>query len=1215
MMRQIFIKTVFCCLLLSATTAAHAWYYDLTFKGTNASTTVTTVTVENLSRGTSMTLNGDEILRLTNALTNEPYGINNVSPGNSKMTIFPNPAIGQSILSFSQPNAGNVQLKIVEISGKVVAQKTVYSEAGDRRFTLPALNAGIYVVSVQGDNFVGNVKLISIASAYSGEITAWETVSAQSEISSKPALRSAELRAEGNIKAMLYEKGELLRITGKSGNYTTIIMKRATVSQDVEFYFVECTDKSGNHYPVVKIGNYYWMAENLRGAGTGVTKINSATDWQKLPNSAAAMAYYNFSDANATGRGGYYTHAGAAASMPDGWRFPTAGEIDATLKTLGGYDLAGDLLKAKGANIYWTDLSTGITGLDETSFRAMATGFLDFDGRFGDAVNAASFWIKGSNASRANYWQIRYRGPALIFNPSQTSIVKDGYSVRGIIDAPSPHKKIMDEHFKSALETKISDTKVLGETFVMSDGKKKIFLASTTTTGYARLDRIDTPPYFSSTTEIDLGNNLLKKMTAQTNAEGRQNLVLACWDAGPGRIDLTVYSDSVGNYRKIKSMSINGLRMPDASIKSAENFGYMAANGEQYEIPHNYNWMFQLTAGDVNGDGVDEIFVSVGWDLFVVDGKTFEVIMQRRFSISFSPNNQIPFLRTAIGDVDKDGKNDVVVAVSSPATGQIPQIHTFIGGNIESETGHYVQRSSVAADRLLNIAIGDVAGDGGNYLVCYGKGNNENYYARVTVKKYNPKNPDNSQFEDVSICETLINHCYSKMESLRLVRLRGAMFPCDIVVKNEILRFNGSGFDRPYGYYALTGSHIESVFGDQIISGNFDNNEEGKEQILYLKRKDANDAMEQVTYSCYASPHNDGAYMEHNDVYIWKSTVPYSIMTTYPALGAAGSNPGKTKVLQYKSHTLAFSEPQIQALMAAPPYYGDYVYPSGYVMGTSWGKSHITGTVSENASNYRGSIIAGFEEEQAAPVIGTKIAGVDFTTKLSMGSTVTASEQTVITKTVAYTGRDQDVVVLTLSPYTAYTYTIIKSDDSLQVGKDLIYAVPGAAYTARITLDDYESMTGNDPTVPNLRSIFKHTVGDPFTYPSDRSGIVSNVKDGKSFMYFGGNSPTDLESIGSGGDTDRRISVDKQMAESKSFDFEFETELVVSGFGIKVGGGFGFGGSNINTSVTGEGHTVSGVVPGLRSTGDRENFFWDLVWFNYTIGGQTFPVVYYIVKR
>jgi hypothetical protein len=72
MKRLLFLIVIFC------TLGANAQNYLISFTGTGASTTVNSVKVENLSKGTSLNLSGGDILRLTIAT-----GINSIEDNQS----------------------------------------------------------------------------------------------------------------------------------------------------------------------------------------------------------------------------------------------------------------------------------------------------------------------------------------------------------------------------------------------------------------------------------------------------------------------------------------------------------------------------------------------------------------------------------------------------------------------------------------------------------------------------------------------------------------------------------------------------------------------------------------------------------------------------------------------------------------------------------------------------------------------------------------------------------------------------------------------------------------------------------------------------------------------------------------------------------------------------------------------------------------------------
>ena len=109
----------------------------------------------------------------------------------------------------------------------------------------------------------------------------------------------------------------------------------------------------------------------------------------------------------------------------------------------------------------------------------------------------------------------------------------------------------------------------------------------------------------------------------------------------------------------------------------------------------------------------------------------------------------------------------------------------------------------------------------------------------------------------------------------------------------------------------------------------------------------------------------------------------------------------------------------------------------------------------------------------------------------------------------------------------------------------------------------------------------------------------------------------DWVTTGSGGSVIREISLDESASESASFSFSVETELVGTVMGVKVGAGFGYGNTNETTHEEGQGFTVSACVPGLapNDNSGRTFFDWNMCWYKYTLNGQTFPVVNYIVKK
>ena len=135
------------------------------------------------------------------------------------------------------------------------------------------------------------------------------------------------------------------------------------------------TDIDGNIYKTIKIGNQWWMAENL--------KTVHFSDGM-----AAASYIYNNDETNLIfGRlytwrtvvnGTTDTHNNPSTIQgiaPIGWHIPSKAEWEELINYLGGVDVAGGKLKKEGET-HWKNPNTGAT--NQSLFSALPGGMYAF---------------------------------------------------------------------------------------------------------------------------------------------------------------------------------------------------------------------------------------------------------------------------------------------------------------------------------------------------------------------------------------------------------------------------------------------------------------------------------------------------------------------------------------------------------------------------------------------------------------------------------------------------------------------------------------------------------------------------------------------------------------------------------------------------------------------------------------------------------------------
>jgi uncharacterized protein (TIGR02145 family) len=163
------------------------------------------------------------------------------------------------------------------------------------------------------------------------------------------------------------------------------------------------TDIDGNVYQTVKIGEQWWMAENLKVThyrnGDAIPNVTDNTEWPNL--STGAWCSYNNDAGNVSTYGllyNWYTVADSRNIAPAGWHVPSDAEWQVLVDYLGGASVAGGKMKETGTT-HWYSPNTGAT--NENGFSALPGGCRNYVGEFNTIGGLAYFWsfTESSSAS------------------------------------------------------------------------------------------------------------------------------------------------------------------------------------------------------------------------------------------------------------------------------------------------------------------------------------------------------------------------------------------------------------------------------------------------------------------------------------------------------------------------------------------------------------------------------------------------------------------------------------------------------------------------------------------------------------------------------------------------------------------------------------------------------------------------------------------------
>lgn len=194
------------------------------------------------------------------------------------------------------------------------------------------------------------------------------------------------------------------------------------------------TDIDGNVYKTVKIGDQWWMAENLKVAryrnGDSIHVVTDNNTWASYAEGACCG--YDNDPANIAVYGRLYNWNAVNDSRniaPEGWRVPSDADWGILVTALGGAGEAGGKMKEEGT-AHWDDPNEGAT--NSSGFTALGAGQRGYMGSFIAMGQGAYFWSATQhNASRA-YARVLDAYDATVY---RNDYAKDtGYSIRCVKD-------------------------------------------------------------------------------------------------------------------------------------------------------------------------------------------------------------------------------------------------------------------------------------------------------------------------------------------------------------------------------------------------------------------------------------------------------------------------------------------------------------------------------------------------------------------------------------------------------------------------------------------------------------------------------------------------------------------------------------------------------------------------------------------------------------
>lgn len=452
---------------------------------------------------------------------------------------------------------------------------------------------------------------------------------------------------------------------------------------------------------------------------------------------------------------------------------------------------------------------------------------------------------------------------------------------------------------------------------------------------------------------------------------GKDNYVAELVVNDDGKVSLYIYQVEGGNKRYVRGTDIG----KNPHVGEANDKTNIIWNWE-------YDAMFDIAAGDMDGDGYDEIAVYSSNEVRVYSYKnntiSSPIIYGTKYPTGYISDNTTKKLGTAVvtlafGDINADDKEELIIAESLPygssnvGSGTVG-IYALSGSGLDPKWSTDL-KSGDKLVRYANVATGDIDGDykdeliiagyqsdNGSNATCKNRETNTISYMIVKGKDYKSSGWKTAD-QKIDLLRRVVDNKEQLIPpvSLTCAATQGVGYAEQLFMAGSLysVKTNKTANEdyqpSQYGLEYLTRistnreykkdngdkANKEEIFVVNVVAGNFNGNRHGQEQIVYafgMKHDDSDRYWYDIGYinkkatGTTDEKSSSGYWYGQEQVMNYESSYNRDSnkrrASLYLSLAAVDCDNDSTLV-RYKGQEITWTKPEVLTVLQSAPYFQD----------------------------------------------------------------------------------------------------------------------------------------------------------------------------------------------------------------------------------------------------------------------------------------------------